>query len=54
MSSEEKFLKKTVKLTWEDRLFHVNWKVRSEANVDLASFCNSITDPKDRRIIEFG
>jgi len=41
-------------LPWEDRLFHKNWKVRNEANIDLASLCDSITDPKDSRIREFG
>ncbi|XP_027924008.1 protein MOR1-like [Vigna unguiculata] len=54
MSEEEKLLKEAKKLPWENRLFHKNWKVRSEANIDLASLCNSITDPKDSRIREFG
>ena len=54
MSEEEKLLKEAKKLPWEDRLFHKNWKVRNEANVDLASLCDSITDPKDSRIREFG
>ncbi|XP_057424605.1 protein MOR1 [Lotus japonicus] len=53
-SEEEKLLKEAKKLPWEDRLFHKNWKVRSEANVDLASLCDSISDPKDSRIREFG
>ncbi|WJX12662.1 Protein MICROTUBULE ORGANIZATION 1 [Trifolium repens] len=55
MSKEEKLLKEAKKLPWEDRLAHKNWKVRNEANVDLASLCDSITDPKeDPRIREFG
>ncbi|KAK7279605.1 hypothetical protein RJT34_24658 [Clitoria ternatea] len=54
MSEEEKLLKEAKKLPWEDRLFHKNWKVRNEANIDLASLCDSITDPKDARIREFG
>ncbi|RZB44583.1 protein MOR1-like isoform X2 [Glycine soja] len=54
MSEEEKLLKEAKKLPWEDRLFHKNWKVRNEANIDLASLCDSITDPKDSRIREFG
>jgi cytoskeleton-associated protein 5 len=55
MSEEEKLLKEAKKLPWEDRLAHKNWKVRNEANVDLASLCDSITDPKeDPRIREFG
>ncbi|XP_039052270.1 protein MOR1-like isoform X2 [Hibiscus syriacus] len=52
MSEEEKLLKEAKKLPWEDRLLHKNWKVRNEANVDLASFCDSITDPKDPRLRE--
>ncbi|XP_015878689.2 protein MOR1 isoform X2 [Ziziphus jujuba] len=54
MSEEEKLLKEAKKLPWEDRLFHKNWKVRNEANIDLASVCDSITDPKDGRLREFG
>ncbi|XP_039050349.1 protein MOR1-like isoform X4 [Hibiscus syriacus] len=52
MSEEEKLLKEAKKLPWEDRLLHKNWKVRNEANIDLASFCDSITDPKDPRLRE--
>ncbi|KAI4304346.1 hypothetical protein MLD38_039873 [Melastoma candidum] len=54
MSEEEKLLKEAKKLPWEDRLLHKNWKVRSEANVDLACLLDSITDPKDPRLREFG
>ncbi|CAH2059231.1 unnamed protein product [Thlaspi arvense] len=54
MSEEEKLLKEAKKLPWEDRLAHKNWKVRNEANVDLASVCDSITDPKDPRLRDFG
>ncbi|KAJ7975023.1 protein MOR1 [Quillaja saponaria] len=54
MSEEEKLLKEAKKLPWEDRLLHKNWKVRSEANIDLAALCDSITDPKDHRLREFG
>ncbi|KAK8641657.1 hypothetical protein V6N13_011041 [Hibiscus sabdariffa] len=50
MSEEEKLLKEAKKLPWEDRLLHKNWKVRNEANIDLASLCDSITDPKDPRL----
>lgn len=52
MSEEEKLLKEAKKLPWEDRLFHKNWKVRNEANIDLASLCDSIRDPKDSRLRE--
>ncbi|XVF86085.1 hypothetical protein PTKIN_Ptkin18bG0013100 [Pterospermum kingtungense] len=52
MSEEEKLLKEAKKLPWEDRLFHKNWKVRNEANIDLASLCDSIRDPKDPRLRE--
>ncbi|XVE91320.1 hypothetical protein DITRI_Ditri20bG0144200 [Diplodiscus trichospermus] len=52
MSEEEKLLKEAKKLPWEDRLLHKNWKVRNEANIDLASLCDSITDPKDSRLRE--
>ncbi|XP_022721245.1 protein MOR1-like isoform X3 [Durio zibethinus] len=52
MSEEEKLLKEAKKLPWEDRLLHKNWKVRNEANIDLASLCGSITDPKDSRLRE--
>ncbi|KAL6548730.1 hypothetical protein OROGR_008496 [Orobanche gracilis] len=48
MASEEE------QVLWENRLFNKNWKVRSKANVDLASLCDSISDPKDPRIREFG
>ncbi|XP_038695975.1 protein MOR1-like [Tripterygium wilfordii] len=54
MSEEEKLLKEAKKLPWEDRLVHKNWKVRSEANIDLAALCDSITDPKDPHLREFG
>lgn len=54
MSEEEKLLKEAKKLPWEDRLSHKNWKVRNEANIDLAAVCDSITDPKDARLREFG
>jgi cytoskeleton-associated protein 5 len=53
MSTEdEKLLKEAKKLPWEDRLTHKNWKVRNDANIDLASLCDSITDPKDPRLRE--
>ncbi|XWS20791.1 hypothetical protein CRYUN_Cryun31cG0132900 [Craigia yunnanensis] len=52
MSEEEKLLKEAKKLPWEDRLLHKNWKVRNEANIDLASLLDSITDPKDSRLRE--
>ncbi|XP_072993641.1 protein MOR1-like isoform X1 [Typha latifolia] len=55
MSTEdEKLLKEAKKLPWEDRLLHKNWKVRNDANIDLAALCDSITDPKDTRLKEFG
>ncbi|KAL9456508.1 hypothetical protein AB3S75_005687 [Citrus x aurantiifolia] len=54
MSEEEKLLKEAKRLPWEDRLLHKNWKVRNEANIDLAALCDSITDPKDNRIRELG
>ncbi|GAB4826923.1 Protein MICROTUBULE ORGANIZATION 1 [Ancistrocladus abbreviatus] len=54
MSEEEKLLKEAKKLPWEDRLLHKNWKVRNDANVDLAAVCDSISDPKDPRLREFG
>ncbi|XP_044495170.1 protein MOR1 isoform X2 [Mangifera indica] len=54
MSEEEKLLKEAKKLPWEDRLLHKNWKVRNDANIDLATLCDSITDPKDARLREFG
>ncbi|OWM77497.1 hypothetical protein CDL15_Pgr016894 [Punica granatum] len=54
MSEEEKLLKEAKKLPWEDRLLHKNWKVRNEANIDLAAICDSISDPKDPRLREFG
>ncbi|KAK9681891.1 hypothetical protein RND81_10G035200 [Saponaria officinalis] len=55
MSTEdEKLLKESKKLPWEDRLTHKNWKVRNDANIDLASLCDSISDPKDPRLREFG
>nr|GMD09039.1 Protein MOR1 [Ipomoea batatas] len=54
MSEDEKLLKEAKKLPWEDRLTHKNWKVRNDANIDLAELCGSITDPKDPRLREFG
>ncbi|XP_077214159.1 protein MOR1-like [Tasmannia lanceolata] len=54
MSEDEKLLKEAKKLPWEDRLLHKNWKVRNDANIDLASLCDSITDPKDPRLRDFG
>ncbi|KAK2973970.1 hypothetical protein RJ640_030149 [Escallonia rubra] len=55
MSTEdEKLLKEAKKLPWEDRLLHKNWKVRNDANIDLAAVCDSVADPKDPRLREFG
>ncbi|XP_057847026.2 protein MOR1 isoform X2 [Cryptomeria japonica] len=55
MSTEdEKLLKEAKKWPWEDRLAHKNWKVRNDANIDLAAVCDGITDPKDTRLREFG
>lgn len=55
MSSEdEKLLKDAKKLPWDERLAHKNWKVRNDANIDLASACDGIMDPKDPRLKEFG
>lgn len=54
MSEDEKLLKEAKKLPWEERLTHKNWKVRNDANIDLAAVFDSITDPKDPRIREFG
>ncbi|KAK9089405.1 hypothetical protein Scep_028487 [Stephania cephalantha] len=52
---EQNLLREAKKLRWEDRLLHKNWKVRSEANADLASFLNnSIHDPPDLRLKQFG
>lgn len=47
-------LKEAKKLPWEERLLHKNWKVRNDANIDLAAVCDSITDPKDPRLRDFG
>lgn len=54
MSEDEKILKEAKKLSWEERLAHKNWKVRNEANIDLAALCESILDCKDPRFKEFG
>lgn len=54
MSEDEKLLKEAKKLPWEDRLLHKNWKVRNDANIDLAALCDSIADPKDPRLRDFG
>ncbi|KAF8391376.1 hypothetical protein HHK36_023680 [Tetracentron sinense] len=54
MSEDEKLVKEAKKLPLEDRLLHKNWKVRNDANIDLAALCDSITDPKDSRLREFG
>ncbi|KAI5081631.1 hypothetical protein GOP47_0001374 [Adiantum capillus-veneris] len=54
MSEDEKLLKDAKKLPWEDRLSHKNWKVRNDANIDLAAVCDGIMDPKDPRLKEFG
>ncbi|KAJ1686606.1 hypothetical protein LUZ63_017996 [Rhynchospora breviuscula] len=52
-TEEEKLLKEAKKLPWDERLLHKNWKVRNDANIDLASVCDSIMDPKDPRLKEF-
>ncbi|GER25405.1 microtubule organiziation 1 family protein [Striga asiatica] len=54
MSEDEKLLKEAKKFPWEDRLTHKNWKVRNDANIDLATVCDSISDPKDPRLRDFG
>lgn len=53
-TEDEKLLKDAKKLPWDERLLHKNWKVRNDANIDLAAVCDSITDPKDPRLREFG
>ncbi|XP_008804673.2 protein MOR1-like isoform X2 [Phoenix dactylifera] len=52
-TEDEKLLKEAKKLPWEERLFHKNWKVRNDANIDLAALCESISDPKDTRLRDF-
>ncbi|GJY14629.1 protein MOR1 isoform X1 [Tanacetum coccineum] len=54
MSKHDKLLKESKRLCWEDRLLHKNSKVRYAANIDLKFLCDSITDPKDHRLVEFG
>lgn len=54
MSEDEKLLKECKKLSWEDRLAHKNWKVRVDANTDIAALCDSISDPKDPKLKDFG
>ena len=54
MAEDEKLLKEAKKLPWEDRLAHKNWKVRNDANIDLAAVCDGIMDPKDPRLRVFG
>ena len=54
MSEEKKLLKEAKKFPWEDRLLHKNWKVRNEANINLAALCDSIADPKDSHLRDFG
>ncbi|KAL5994650.1 Protein MICROTUBULE ORGANIZATION 1 [Asimina triloba] len=53
-TEDEKLLKEAKKLPWDERLLHKNWKVRNDANIDLAAFCDSISDPKDPRLRDFG
>ncbi|XP_073101212.1 protein MOR1-like [Elaeis guineensis] len=52
-TEDEKLLKEAKKLPWDERLFHKNWKVRNDANIDLAALCGSISDPKDPRLRDF-
>ena len=47
-------MKEAKKLPWEDGLTHKNWKVRNDGNINLAAVCDSIADPKDPRLREFG
>lgn len=54
MSEDDKLLKEAKKWAWEDRLAHKNWKVRNDANIDIAAVCDGIMDPKDPRLKEFG
>ncbi|CAM6101171.1 unnamed protein product [Calypogeia fissa] len=54
MAEDEKLLKEAKKLPWEERLAHKNWKVRVDANSDISALCDSISDPKDQRLKEFG
>ncbi|KAK1368569.1 MICROTUBULE ORGANIZATION family protein [Heracleum sosnowskyi] len=51
---DEKLLKEAKTLSWEDRLLHKNWKVRYDANIDLAAVCGSISYSRDPRLREFG
>ncbi|KAB2598871.1 SWR1 complex subunit 2-like [Pyrus ussuriensis x Pyrus communis] len=45
MSEEENCLRRR-RNCLGDRLFHKNWKVRNEANIDLAALCDSSPIPK--------
>ncbi|VFQ87614.1 unnamed protein product [Cuscuta campestris] len=54
MSEDDKLLKEAKKLPWDERLLHKNWKVRIDANADLATVFDSIADPKDHRFREIG
>ncbi|TKY56168.1 MOR1 protein [Spatholobus suberectus] len=51
---KRELLKEAKKLPWEDGLFHKNWKVCNETNINLASLFDSIANPKDLRICELG
>ena len=53
-SEEEKLLQDAKKWAWGDRFAHKNWKVRSEAYVDMGSACDGVLDPKDPILKEFG
>nr|GEU44526.1 protein MOR1 isoform X1 [Tanacetum cinerariifolium] len=54
LSYEDWQLKESKRFCWEDRLLHMNSKVRYAGNIDLKLLCDSITDPKDHRIHDLG
>eukprot|EP00232_Nephroselmis_pyriformis_P008410 CAMPEP_0182876752 /NCGR_PEP_ID=MMETSP0034_2-20130328/14326_1 /TAXON_ID=156128 /ORGANISM="Nephroselmis pyriformis, Strain CCMP717" /LENGTH=510 /DNA_ID=CAMNT_0025009557 /DNA_START=53 /DNA_END=1581 /DNA_ORIENTATION=- len=51
---EAQVLAKAKKLSWEDRIAHKNWKVRSDAYTDMAAACQAAMSPSDPVLSEFG
>ncbi|GKB52804.1 protein MOR1 isoform X1 [Tanacetum coccineum] len=54
LSYEDWQLEESKRFCWEDRLLHMNSKVRYAGNIDLKLLCDSVTDPKDHRIHDLG
>lgn len=54
MAEEAELLADAAKLRIDERCAHANWKVRSAAYEQIKTSCNSVFDPSDPILNEYG